>query len=266
MLAEELDSPMLTSQALAMWVTVSCMCGQGVDERSLQRALELEDLHVDVPVPLRASTTQALILAWTGRLDEARAQMRDIRRRCSERGSESLMMFVSLHSALIEIWSGSFAEAAQIADDAMERTEKLGGGHMHAIAQTIRATVGAYTGRKSEARADAQAALEAAQQCAAPSLAERPNAVLGFLEVSLGNYSEALTALAPLISGFDAIPGTEIVTASFLPDAIEAMVALGQLDDGCGGSHPARGGARLRHDGRLAVGRACPRRTRSDAR
>jgi DNA-binding CsgD family transcriptional regulator len=102
---------------------------------------------------------------------------------------------------------------------------------MLAIAQSVRAAVAAYTGREHEARADARAAIEAGQRCASPSLIERPTSILGFLEVSLGNYTEALATLKPLVSGFDAIPGTEIITASFVPDAVEAMVALGQLDD-----------------------------------
>lgn len=257
-LTEELDSPKLTSQALAMWVTVSCICGQGIDERSLQRALELEDLEVDVPGPFRASAAHALILAWTGRLDQAHEQMRHVRRRCVERGAEHLMMFVSLHSALIEIWRASFPAAAQIADDAMERAEQFGGYQTLAIAQAVRATVAAYTGNESEARTDARAALEAAQRCAAPALTQRPTETLGFLEVSLGNYAEALATLQPLIAGFDAIPGTEIITASFVPDAVEAMISLGQLD----GAEPFI--EALEHNGRwldrpwmLAVGARC---------
>jgi tetratricopeptide (TPR) repeat protein len=196
-LAEELNCPALTSQALAMWVMVSCMCGQGVDELSLDRALALEDPDVDVPNPMRASTVYALMLAWTGRLDEARAQMHDVRRRCIERGAESLLMLMAPHSALIEIWCGSFSDAAQIAEDAMERAEQLGGDQMLAIANTISAAVAAYTGNEHEARANARKALEAAERCAAPTLAEPATAILGFLEVSLGNYTEALTTLEP---------------------------------------------------------------------
>ncbi|MGX9789831.1 ATP-binding protein [Mycobacterium sp. MMS18-G62] len=257
-LAEELDCPTLTSQALAMWVTVSCICGQGVDEGSLQRALELEDLDVDVPSASSASSASALILAWTGQLDEARTQMADVRRRCIERGAESLMIFVSLHSALIEVWRGSFTEATQIAADTIERAEQLGGDYAVAIAKTVRAAVAAYTGSDGAARADARAAMEAAQRCAAPSLTQQPSAILGFLEVSQGNYAEALVKLEPLISRFDAIPGTEIITASFLPDAVEAMIAVGRLDD----AEPFIDA--LEHNGRwldrpwmLAVGARC---------
>jgi DNA-binding CsgD family transcriptional regulator len=230
-LADEIDSPKLISQALSMWVTVSCMCGQGVDERSLRRALELDDADVDAPGPFRAATAHALILAWTGELDEARAKMQEVQRRCIERGAESLMIFVAVHSALIEIWRGSFTDAAHIAEDAMERAEQLGGEQMLAVAHTVRAETAAFTGRVDEARSDVRAALAAAKRCAAPSLAERPIALLGFLEVSLGNYDAALAAFQPLLSSFDAIPGTEIVTAAYVPDAVEAMIALDQLND-----------------------------------
>jgi DNA-binding CsgD family transcriptional regulator len=257
-LAEELDRPAVASQALAMWVTVSCMCGQGVDEPSLRRALDLEELDVDAPTSTRASTVNALMLGWTGRLDEAHTQFQEIRRRCLERGAESAMMFVSLHSSLIEIWRGNFTDAAQIAGDAMERAEQVGGDQMLAVAETIRAEVAAYMGRDDLARASARAALEAAERCRAPRLAERPAAIAGFLELSLGNYAEALTAMRPLLEGFDAMPGTEIITASFVPDAIEAMVAVGQLEE----AEPLMDV--LEHNGRwldrpwmLAVGARC---------
>jgi ATP/maltotriose-dependent transcriptional regulator MalT len=230
-LAEEIDCPTLTSQALAMWVMVSCMCGQGVDDDSLHRALELEPPDLDALTPMPASAVHALVLAWTGRLDEARTQMHEVRRRCIERGEESLLMLMAPHAALIEIWRGSFTDAAQIAEDAMEWAGQLGGDQMIAVAHTISAAVAAYTGHEPEARADARKALDAAARCSATSLIESPTAVLGFLEVSLGNYDEALTTLAPLLSRLDANPGTEIITASFLPNAIEAMIALGHLED-----------------------------------
>ena len=53
--ADDLATPGLTSQVLAMLVLAKCMRGDGVDERSLQRALELEDREEDVPIQFRAS-------------------------------------------------------------------------------------------------------------------------------------------------------------------------------------------------------------------
>ena len=190
-LAEELDLPALTSQARAMRVTVGLVCGQGVDEPSLQAALELEDPNIDVSLPFSASAVNALAHAWTGRLDEARAQMLAVRNRCIERGANSHIMFIDLHSTLIDIWRADFASAALTAEDAMERAEQLGGDHMAVIARAARAAVAAYTGREHDARTDAHAAIESANRCGSTRLADLPIMTLGFLEVSLGNYAEA---------------------------------------------------------------------------
>jgi ATP/maltotriose-dependent transcriptional regulator MalT len=56
-------------------------------------------------------------------------------------------------------------------------------------------------------------------------------AMLTALEVSLGNYAQALEVSQPLLANFDAIPGTEINTSAYLPDAIEALVMTGRLDE-----------------------------------
>ena len=55
-------------------------------------------------------------------------------------------------------------------------------------------------------------------------------ATLAFLEVSLGNYADAVTAVAPMLAAFDPESApTELPGAMFLPDAIEALVQLGRL-------------------------------------
>ncbi|MCU1698756.1 MAG: transcriptional regulator, luxR family [Mycobacterium sp.] len=230
-LTDELDLPALSSQACAMWVMVNFVCGQGVDEPRLERALELEDRDADVPNPLDASTVNALVLAWTGRLDEARAQVSVVRNRCIERGEDGHLMFIDLHGTLIDVWRGAFTEAAHTAADAMERAEQLGGDHAFVIADAIGAVVAAYAGREQEARTHARAAIEKASRCGSPRLADQAIMSLGFLEVSLGNSADALTTLQPLVARFSTLPGIEIVNAAFLPDAIEAMIALGRLKD-----------------------------------
>lgn len=229
-LTEELEMPAMSSQACAMWVMVNFVCGQGVDEPRLERALELEDHDADVPDPLDASTVNALVLAWTGRLDEARAQLSVVRSRCIERGEDGHLMFIDLHATLIDVWRGAFPEAARTATDAMERAEQLGG-DAFVIADAIGAVVAAYAGREQEARSLAGAVIERASLCGSPRLADQAVMSLGFLEVSLGNSAAALTTLQPLVERFATLPGIEIVNAAFLPDAIEAMIALGRLTD-----------------------------------
>jgi DNA-binding CsgD family transcriptional regulator len=227
--AEEVANPGLVSRTLALLVATTFLYGQGVDEASLQRALALEDPDADISIPFCASAVHALVLTWAGELDEARTVMQTVRLRCIELGAEIDMMAVTGYCTLIEMWRGNFAEAAQLAQDTIEQAEQVGGSR--AIALTVRAAVAAYTGREGDARADAAAALTIARQRGSPRLAEWPTMSLGFLDVSLGRYAEALSTFQPLLETLDALPGTQIMAAMYIPDAVEAMIALGRNAD-----------------------------------
>lgn len=256
MCAERNGSDSLLSQALAMFVNTQFQLGRGVDEASLQKALELEDVTADVPIPFSASAINALMNAWTGQLNVAARQMAALRDRCVERGAEVDLMAVAAFCTLIEIWRGNFTEAAARADETMERAEQVGGSR--AIAVSVRGAVAAYAGREGDARADAAAALRIAEDRGSVRLAEWPVMTLGFLEVSLGRYEQALTALQPMLDGWRNLPGLEIMTASFLADAVEAMIALGRHSD----AEPLiealeRNGARLSRRWMIAVGARC---------
>ncbi|MDG4665691.1 LuxR family transcriptional regulator [Mycobacterium sp. 236(2023)] len=229
-LAESVGMPSVTSQALAMWVHTLFIHGHGVDDAALDRALELEAGDDDVAIPFRASAVNALILAWTGRLDEAAARMLAVRASCEERGSDRNMMAVASYSAMIEMWRGNLTAAESFADEGVERAQQLGGRYVEIIPLSVRSVVAAYQGREEDARSDAHAALEAATECGATRMADWPRMTLGLIEVSLGNHAEAIDAVAPLLSRLHIVPGTELMHSWYLPDAAEAYVALGNLD------------------------------------
>jgi DNA-binding CsgD family transcriptional regulator len=224
-LAEQYADPELISRTLAMSVATTFISGQGVDKVSLQRALALENPDAASSIPFCASVIHAFVLAWSGELDESRAAMQTVRLRCVERGSQSDMMAVTSYCTLIEMWRGDFAEAARSAQDTIERAEQVGSSR--AIALMVRAAVAAYTGREGDARTDAAAALTIARRCGSPHLATWPAMSLGFLEVSLGRYAEALSMFGPILATFDAFPGTPIMTLLCVPDVVEAMIAQG---------------------------------------
>ncbi|WP_319458315.1 ATP-binding protein [Mycobacterium sp. RTGN4] len=257
--AECLGQHDLLSQALGLRVLMHFMRGDVIDEPSLRRALEMEGRHTSIPLPFRPSMQNAMMLGWTGQLDSAHDEMLSIRRRCLEHGDESGLLYVAFHAVLIAIWRGDLIEAMLVAEDAVERATQLGGDVSLSIAMTIRAAATAYGGREDDARRDLAEALAASQRCGSYRLAEWPITILGFLEVSLGNYQEALTALEPLLSHLDAAPeATEIVAASFVPDIVEAMIQLGRL----GEAEPLigtleRNGCRLDRAWMLAVGARC---------
>ena len=257
--AERLGQPHLLSQALSMRVVLRFLRGEGLDEACLSRALELEDHDAAMPMAFRPTMQNAMLLGWAGKLDRAHQEMAAIRRRCIESGEENELIFVAVHSALVEIWRGDFAEAALIAEDTEERAAQLGGDVPMFVAMTIRASVAAFAGREEAARHDTREALTASELCGANLLVVWTLTTLGFLEASLGNAPGTLAAVGPLLSRLDAAPdATEIPAASFVPDAVEALVRLGRLDE----AEPLakaleRNGARLERSWMVAVGARC---------
>jgi DNA-binding CsgD family transcriptional regulator len=201
----------------------------------------------------------AQILGWAGHLDDAHREILAVRQRCVERGQESELMYVAMHRFQIETWRGSFGEAALVAEDAMERAQQLGGDYPLAAALTTKTIVAAFEGRADDTRRGAEEALSPSLRCGSNVLVAWQRTTLGFLEVSLGNHQAALEALQPLQLMHDAEPqATEIITAGFLPDAIEALISLGRFAE----AEPMIG--RLEDNGRtldrpwmLAVGARC---------
>ncbi len=229
--AESLAAPDLISQSLAVHVMLHCADGAGRDEAALRRAVDLEVPGADVPAPFRASVIDAVTMAWTGRLDEALVGLIAARRGCVEMGSDAGLVYVSGHLSMVYLWLGRYSVAADVAADMLARGEQLGGGCPTVAARAQRATAWSFLGRERMARDDARVAMAGARQCGSPFPSVAPSMALGFLEVSLGRYAEALKALQPLLVGELTAVGEGTVLAPYLPDAVEAMVALGRLDE-----------------------------------
>jgi DNA-binding CsgD family transcriptional regulator len=256
--ADGLSMPGPTSQVLAMLVLAKCLRGDGVDEQSLQRALDLEDLEDDVPIQFRASAVRVFTDAWTGKLEEARIGTIDIKRLYLERGAENDVMSIAASSALSEVWRGDFAAAEAVAEEAMERAEHIDTQHIRGVALAMRATVAAHLGGAADARSDANAALAIALECGTPQLALRAMTILGFVDVSMANYEDAQKVLQPLVDAFDTLPGAEIRNKDYAPDAIEALINVGHI----AASEPLiekleADGQRLDRPWLLAVGARC---------
>lgn len=230
-LANRLDIPHLRSRALSAWVAVGFVHGLGVDRSALDTAVELEDPHGDATTWYQASAVQAIISAWTGDLPLAHRRMTAVHRRMLDGGTEVDVIWAANHLAAIDVWLGRYDQAAHATRMAVERAEQMGGRHVLITAWGWQATVATYLGHEGDARTAAGAAVTGAHDIGAPYLADAPSATLAFLEVSLGNYGEALNVLAPVLAAFDPAHHTEIVTGSWLPDAIEALTGLGRVDE-----------------------------------
>ena len=230
--ADQLGSDGVMSQVLSMAAMLGAARGDGIDPVSRRRALELEDPALQAPIVFRASSNEVQLRAWAGDLDGARLLIRRVWQTSADWGAESELLFLATQAVLIAIWRADLAEATELAAEAVERAEQLGGDNSQLIAMTVQTAASAYAGRVAEARRAAAVALAAVEATGAHRVGEWPTMLLGFLEVSQGHYPEALDIIGPLITKFRANPAcTEILSASFVPDGIEALVALGRLEE-----------------------------------
>jgi DNA-binding CsgD family transcriptional regulator len=225
-------APSLSSQALGMRAMARFVQGNGFDRSDVQRAIDMMESDSNVPIAFRPTVQHALLLAWSGELAPARDALADIRRGCAERGAEGELVFVAFHACFVAIWLGELGEANQLAEETVERAEQLGGNVSSFVALTMRAAVRSHAGVEADARSDLAEATAASVRSGFLAMADWPVTVLGFLEVSLGNYEAALTTLSPLMDRVAAQPAaTEINAGAFIPDAVEALLQLDRLDD-----------------------------------
>jgi DNA-binding CsgD family transcriptional regulator len=96
----------------------------------------------------------------------------------------------------------------------------------------LQATLDAYAGRELDARRLIAEATEAINHSGSQYLISWMGAASGFLEVSLGNYESALRIFEPELTRLMSTPrATELFVAGWVPDAVEALVHRGHLDD-----------------------------------
>lgn len=229
--AERLGVPGLLSQALAVRSMLRFLLGEGFDEPSLQRAVALEDHQAATPTLLRPGVMYALQLGWIGDLDESHDRMLAIHHRCVERGEESDLLFMDFQMAMNRIFRGDYGAARRIIDEAVELARRLGGGFPQMTGSVLQATLAAYTAGTDEATSAIDTALDDAKRCGTRWHEDLSLSLLAFVQTSVRDYDAAVHTLEPLIARYSEAGIAEIPTAGFTPDAVEALVGVGRLDE-----------------------------------
>jgi DNA-binding CsgD family transcriptional regulator len=257
--AERVDLPDALGRALGMRAIMRFMNGEGVSPTDLSRAAALEDLDAPMPIALRPSLQITLLRGWTGEFAAARDTLAQIARRCDAAGEEGELLFISFQMVIFDTWLGDLQQAADTADNALRRARQLGGDAALFVALAMQATVAAYQGRVEDARAHIQGALTAGVGSGYVLMMAWVVAVHGFLELSLGEPAKALAAVEPLLPMVQVAPRyTEPIGAGFVPDAVEALINSGRLDEAEGLVELLEAnGARLDRAWMLALGTRC---------
>jgi DNA-binding CsgD family transcriptional regulator len=227
LLADSDDGPFL-AEALSYCAIADYLADRGVDWKKVERALELEDPDRTALPGLGPSGVAAILRMFVGHHAAARELITATCSRLSERGEEKDLATALIWHSWLEIRCGNFGTAARIADEAIACASMTGHRIMETWATSLRALVDAHLGEVADVRRRCAEAL-AGQGGDLPHTRLWVMWSLAVLESSLTDYEATWEACR----GFaDAVEGRCIgpITPVWLPDAIEALIALGRLD------------------------------------
>ena len=227
-LAEALDDEVLLAQALGVEARGRALLGDVGYEAVAERALTLES--ADVPVLWRPSDTLATVHEWRDDLDAALAALRTTYALARERGEETPQTWTLARISRVLSLVGEWPEALDCAREADDRAVDAGQRVNRAVALASRALAETYLGQVDSARDSAAEAMRVAGASGAESAHRVAPWALGLLDLSLGRAEAANRTLAPIVTAARATAIGEPGAMRFVPDQIEALVELGDLD------------------------------------
>jgi DNA-binding CsgD family transcriptional regulator len=232
-LAEELQEPRVMAEAFAAYPFVEFLLGRGVDMEMLDRGIALGG-HMEGEFKsqvLRASFVVAQLLKFTDRLDEARRTFTELLGDAAAHGVEGPITQFRYHLAELECRAGNWDAAMEHARESRAAAQRIRMGAMSSEGHFAVGLVEAHLGRADSARLEALEGLRVAE-AAGEILLLIPNlSVLGFLELSLARPAEADAYLSRAVELEQAMGVREPAYFRVVPDEVEALVAIGKLDE-----------------------------------
>jgi DNA-binding CsgD family transcriptional regulator len=198
--------------------------------KTLDAALGLQESCRDKRALTQPLFQVAVAWLWWDELDRAKEAFEWLADRAREMGDEGSLPYVLVLSAQVECVRGDFPLAARRAEEGYALAEQGGQATLSAYLLALRACAHAGAGEAEEARSAAGRALELADRTSGRPAEHFARGALGLIELSVGRPDAAAAALGPLV---EFLRGEHIVepgTARVVPDQIEALIALGDLD------------------------------------
>jgi DNA-binding CsgD family transcriptional regulator len=234
--ARRISDRAIRADSLSTFAMVEFLLGRPAQDL-MTEAVELEDLAMragpesQTTVFTASRTCHGLQLLWAGELDAAREVLHRELTEYERLGRYVVRDELLCYLAEVECRAGNWEVAARHAQEAydidLEAGRVLGQGHM----LFPKALVAALTGDVDAARSDAEEGLRQCLRNEDTLDASCHRAVLGFLELSLSNPTAAIERLEPVLAFLDELGSPEPGIIPCLPDAIEALVSLGGLDE-----------------------------------
>jgi tetratricopeptide (TPR) repeat protein len=230
-LAEQLQDPRVMAETFQAYPFVEFLLGRGVDREMLDRGIALEGHLPDDFYWARASFILGQLLKYTDALDEARETFDELLADAIARGVEGPLVDLRYYLAELECHAGNWDAALVHAREGVTAARRQAVGPFAALAHFALGLVEAHLGRLESARQEALEGLRIAE-AADELLPTIPNlAVLGFVELSQGRHAQAHEFLSRAVELERQMGVREPAYFRVVPDEVEALVALGRLDE-----------------------------------
>jgi DNA-binding CsgD family transcriptional regulator len=229
-LAERVGDAALLAAGLSMVADRADLAAHP-DDSLFERAIELEDAQGSLPLFFTARERLARVLLRRGDLSAARDLLEPTLERAIRTGAVPDRCRVSVELFDLEWRAGNWERAERYLDDAWNvAVEEAGDPWGEAELPVKRARLEALRGNVEGARELVAQGVERAAAIHWERLAAQNRWVLGFLELSLGNATEAWLALEDVshtrVRG--SLEVLDVLEAA--ADAVEALVALDRLE------------------------------------
>jgi DNA-binding CsgD family transcriptional regulator len=229
--------PATRADALAILAFIEYLRGRSA-EALMSEAIALQDVVMaggswtEGSVYTTPRSILGLELMWSGRLDEARDVLERELADYEQRGMYTVRQEVLCYLAELECRAGRWPLAARLAREAMEIVEESGQTETQSHVVLFNAAwVAAALGHVDVAREQATAGLRLAESNDDLFNAAWSRAVLGFLDLSLSDFEGARQNLEPAVRYLEQLDAAEPAIIPCVPDLVEALVALGRIDD-----------------------------------
>jgi DNA-binding CsgD family transcriptional regulator len=207
------------------------LCAEGVTSGVLERALELEQQVGPLPTQATPTFVEGLRLMYADEHEPAREALERAHAAAVARGDEPAQDNVLLFLTELACRAGDWGRADEHAEAMLQAGERWGLELQGGAALWIRGLVDAYLGRLDQARARATEGVARSREENEQAFLERNLALLGLIDLSTGDYPAAAERLAPVVRRRQERGAGEPSLYPARELAIEALVAVGDLDE-----------------------------------
>ena len=221
----------LLAEALAEVAMMDFLLGAGLDETKIARALALEDHDRPRLLPLRPSLVSSLALFWAGRTADAHRIAERLRQHLVERGEEAWLALVLALLIQIDLLTGDVDGAGRLVAEAEDAALAQAGTVSRALFLAAKGMLDCHRGDLDGAAEASQESHRIFQELGWVPACALPMAILARTRLQDSDWRGVDELVGPLAQLLVGVAFPEPSQAPFMADEIEALIALGRLDD-----------------------------------